>query len=587
MGKKQKNKGNNAPKKTEDRQNLPKEKEDNKKEIVKDKTKLENPGLDRFDIRELIPILVLLILEIVFWRNILFNDGMLGDQGDGRFTALITEHWWQFFCGKESFSTIPIFYPNATSLGYSDLHLGFGVFHALLRLFGVSVYPAFKWSVILMHFMGTITMYYLLSKTLKISAVWSLIGTVGFAFCCSLSALSLHPQLFAVAMLPVLLIFFIGFIRNLKIRKKRNIYAYLTLAWFILLVYTSWYMACFTGIFSLVFLIVYAISLSAKKYKPFSMLIDTIKIIGVDLIGYIIFTIVLAIPFISIYVPVMKEGSMYEYSGFYLPDLIDLINVTESNLMMGWFMKLINIAARGRDHELAEGYSIVFLVLFIIICVDLFRIKKKELKFEQILPKSIIISVIVCLLLTIRWDGGNGSLWAVVYAVLLPARAVHAVCRFLMWLCFPMSIMIAYWAEGLSFMKKEKIKLFLVPAIFALLLLSTININGVFTAFNYLDREAFIDSVPSAPEDMESFYVTNVAYEGEPWFASNIDAWEVAIKVGKPTLNGYSGHFPQGWGLSDPLMENYEPYTQYWIENHGLQKVYAYDLASKNWVKCQ
>ena len=539
----------------------------------------------QFSVIELLPLVLLVILEAFFWRNILTNDGMLGDLGDGRFTTLITEHWWQFICGKESFSSIPIFYPNTTSLGYSDLHLGFGVFHIILRLFGVGIYPAFKWSVILMHFMGTITMYYLLRKTLKVSAIWSLIGTVGFSFCCSLSALSLHPQLFAVAMLPVLLIFFIGFIRNLKVRSKRNIYAYLTLAWFILLVYTSWYMACFTGIFSLVFLIVYAISLSAKKYKPFSMLMDTIKTIGVDLIGYIIFTIILAIPFISIYVPVMKEGSMYEYSGFYLPDLIDLINVTESNLMMGWFMKLINIGARGRDHELAEGYSIIFLILFLVVCIDIFRIKKKELKFEQLLSKSIVITVIVCILLMLRWDGENGSLWAVVYTVLLPARAVHAVCRFLMWLCFPMSIMIAYWADGLSIMKKDKVKLFLVPAILVLMVLSTINKNGVVTAFNYHDREAFMNSITPAPEDMESFYVENVSFEGEPWFASNIDGWEVALKVGKPTINGYSGHFPQGWGLSDPLMENYHPYAQYWIEQNGLQNVYTYNLATGVWTR--
>ncbi len=141
----------------------------NKKEEMPQK---EKKGLNPI---ELIPLFVLLLLEIFFWRNILFNDGMLGDLGDGRFTTLITEHWWQFLCGTESFSSIPLFYPTATSLGYSVLHLGFGVFHSLLRLFGVSIYPAFKWSVILMHLMGLITMYILLRGVLKVSAVWSMI----------------------------------------------------------------------------------------------------------------------------------------------------------------------------------------------------------------------------------------------------------------------------------------------------------------------------------------------------------------------------------------------------------------------------
>ena len=53
----------------------------------------------------------------------------------------------------------------------------------------------------------------------------------------------------------------------------------------------------------------------------------------------------------------------------------------------------------------------------------------------------------------------------------------------------------------------------------------------------------------------------------------------------KPTINGYSGHFPAGWGFSDPNDENYEAYVDYWISLHGLTNVYAYDKALNVWIK--
>ena len=324
--------------------------------------------------------------------------------------------------------------------------------------------------------------------------------------------------------------------------------------------------------------------LAGKKYKPFEMLMDCIKTIKWDLIGYVIFTVILAIPFITIYVPVMKEGSMYAYSGFYLPELIDTLNVSEDNLMMGWFLKLINYSARGRDHELMQGYSIVFIALFIFICVDLFKYSKKKLKFEQILPKSIMISIIVCILLMIRWDKENLSLWAVVYTLLLPARAIHAVCRFLMWLTFPISVLIAYWGDGMSLFADKKKRNIIMPILIVLMFVSTINLAGVSASFNYEERKDFMAGIAPAPEDMECFYMIDTGASPEPYYYQ-LDAYEIALQVGKPSINGYSGHFPQGWGLDNPVAEYYEPYAQYWIENNGLQNVYTYDLATGAWAK--
>ncbi len=534
-------------------------------------------------IESVICIVLLLVAEGIFWRDIMFTDSMLGDLGDGRFTALSADHWWRFITGKEAFSQIPIFYPNTTAIGYSDLHMAFGLIMIPFRLFGGDLYFAFKASVIAIHLLGLVSMYYLLNRVLKISPLISAVGTVAFSHCCGLSAVSGHPQLFAVGMMPLLLIFFIRFIEHFKERKKRNIYAYLTLFWFILLVYTSWYMACFTGLFSLIFIIIYIFRMSGKHWSLFKWLKDVFKEMGYDVIGYVVFTVILAIPFIRIYVPAMRESSMYEYSGFYLPDPIDLINVSENNLMIGWFLKLINISARGRDHELVEGISLVLLIMFVISLVMLLKKCSGKEKLARMIPATAALTTLVCIVLMIRWDGANLSLWAIVYALILPMRAVHAVARFLLWLCFPMSIVAAYQADRMKVFEDKKTGKLLAAGLFVLMAFSTFNKVGLSNGFLHQDRVDFMNGIAQSPDEMQSFYLVDSSHSDYPWFASQLDAWEIATVVNKPTLNGYSGHFPAGWGLSDLNADYYEPYAEMWISDHGLTGVYVYDKADNTW----
>ncbi len=527
-------------------------------------------------------ILILFVSECIFMRNFMFSDKMLGDLGDGRFTALSADHWWRFISGKDSFSQIPVFYPNKTAIGYSDLHFAFGLFMIPLRLFGIDIYLAFKISVIAMHFCGLFSMFYLLFKVLKITPVLSAMGTIAFSHCCGLSAVSNHPQLFAVGMMPILLIFTIRFIEEFNVRKKRNTYAFLTIGWFMLLVYTSWYMACFTGMFCLIFMVVYTVKMSGKYWNLKKWLKDIFSVLGKDVFCYLIYTVVLFIPFTMIYIPVMKEGSMYEYSGNYLPDPIDLINVSENNMMFGWLMKLININARGRDHELTEGIAPVLLILFIISAIKLLKKSSTKERLEKMIPATAVISTLICMFSVIRWNGGDFSFWAIVYALLIPMRAVHAVARFLLWLCFPISVLTAYQINKMKLFTKKNGKIFSV-VLLGLMIFSTINKVGLVTCFNHSDRVLFLESIANAPEEMQSFYITDSTYSDYPWFASQLDAWEIATVVNKPTLNGYSGHFPNGWGLADPNADYYETYVEMWISENGLQKVFEYDKATNSW----
>ena len=97
-------------------------------------------------------IIIILILEAFFFRNILFDSGaMLEDAGDGLYTNLVTEHWYKVLIGKESIADLPIFYPTEGTLAYSDMLLGFGIFHTVLRLLGINMFLSFKFTLIFTH----------------------------------------------------------------------------------------------------------------------------------------------------------------------------------------------------------------------------------------------------------------------------------------------------------------------------------------------------------------------------------------------------------------------------------------------------
>lgn len=144
--------------------------------------------------------IILFICEWFFFRNVIgtANGALIGDRGDGRFTTLIAEHWWRFIQGKEGFSELSIYYPYQNILGYSDLLLGYGIVHSFLRLIGFNMFSAYKWTLIIYHVFGTVSMYYLLRKTLKCHTLWAMFGTIGFCFSNDYAIHISHTQLNAI-----------------------------------------------------------------------------------------------------------------------------------------------------------------------------------------------------------------------------------------------------------------------------------------------------------------------------------------------------------------------------------------------------
>lgn len=529
---------------------------------------------------------ILCFCELFFFRNVLDANALFSDRVDGRLTTLLTEHWWQVLCGNESFSELAMFYPVEGVLGYTDMFLGYGILFCLFRAFHLDMFFAYKCTLIVVHCMGTIFMYYLFKKKLHTSLIWSLFGTMAFSFSDTYARHTGHTQLIAVSVLPILLILFIGFIQNFSFRKKRNIYAYSFIFGFVLLTYNSWYVAYFTGLFGLFFLVIYLIQRKRKCQPALAWFMGQLKILGIDCIGYLVVTALLYLPFIKIYVPVLFSSSGYPYVSVvgFLPEIADLINVSESNFLLGRIMGSLQLSERGYSSEVEMGFSIILLAVFL----GMYWLNQKSERDEnvKILLNSVFYTILFSICCIIRLSANGVSLWWVFYHVIPGAASVRAIARFLLWLSFPMSIVAAVSAN--RYLRNRKKTVFYLCSVSSLLLLFLSNINkiGVSQFWSREDEITFLSKVANPPEDLDCFYIIDTANTGDPAYIYQLDAFEIATHFHIKTINGYSGQFPADWNnLWEVTAVAYEPSISAWKEKYDLQNIYAYDRAENIWTK--
>ena len=535
---------------------------------------------------------ILIFCEWFFFRNIIGTENLIGDRGDGRLTALLTEHWWRFFCGDEKFADINMFFPFDMDLGYTDMLLGYGLIYSVFRYFGMDVFASYKLMLMILQCIGVIAMYVLLRKKLNFSLIPSLFGTLAFSFSNSVVDHYSHTQLVAVNALPILLILLLGFIRGFENRKKRNIYAYLFLFSFILLAYTSWYVAFFTGLYCLVFAIAYLF----KLWTSGETVIPTVKkwllTIKWDMIGYIIFSAVLFIPFIYVYLPIFTASSGYDYVSVraMMPRLWDFVNVPSSNLLLGKFQDSLGFSKLG---ELQEGFSLILFAVFFFGYIYV-RANREKLSESSELSVNIsgtaFISVLICMLLILRINSEGLSLWQLVNIILPFSKSVRAVARFMMWLTFPMAVVSAFFMNVIGEVLKSSVKHFnyYLSAVTLLLVVSNIDTIGCYSYWNRTDEMNFISSVQAPPENAECFYIMDSSEVKDANVIYQIDAFEIATFYDIPTFNGYSGSSPEGWDeLWNVDDAGYESHANNWAESHGLQNVYAYDRSGNTWASLQ
>lgn len=535
-------------------------------------------------------ICIISFCEVISFNRLIGTPYLFGDNGDGRLTNLITEHWWNFFLGKEKFDEIAMLYPAKSVMGYTDMFLGYGIFHSFFRLIGLDMYIAYKYSIMLIFFIGGVMMYYLLRVKLKCSIWWAYFGTIGFSFSSSLIRVLGNSQLAAINFLPILVILLMEWFQNYSNKKKRILYGCLFIVSFVLLTYTSWYVACYCGLFAIISLIVF---IGYRKFYNCNYLFSFkfSRQLGIEIISYFVFMLILFIPFIKIYVPCFMSTSGYTYAACteFLPEIIDIINVGSSNILMGNILKNMNVEGP------SCGFSIVLLVLFLVLMISHRKrvIEQVLVKNESICISTLVIRVIcvtvVIGILSVVSLGSNGiSIWYIYYQLIPIVRSTRAVYRFLLWINFPMCVVTSYLAN--EFFSNKRMFVNILVGVILSILLYISNLDSVGAPINenwrHDNQIEFITSVVEPPCDVDCFYIIDSGESMKKAYEYQMDAFEIANYFSIKTINGYSGGTPIGFGeVFEVASDQYEPYIlNILVPKYDLENVYAYDIGANLWI---
>ena len=536
--------------------------------------------------------LLLAICEIVFFRNILLSDKLIGESEDGRLTMLITEHWLHVFKGEANVTDLGIFYPAENTLGYSDMLFGFGVIHSVLRCLSIEMHSAYKTTLILIHVFGTASCFWCLNQSLKLHPTWSLFGTIGFSFSPALSVNCRHTQLFALSLVPLAIIFAINFFRSIENRNKRAIWISLTILQLEFILYTAWYIAFFCALFTITFFLTWVAVGTIKRTHPGKDILYFIQLLRFDLPVYLLLFILLTIPFVKIELPLMSlSTSKYDaIKNLYLPEAIDLINVTSDNLLLGEFIKKLNLGDRSLTEEVNEGFSVVMLAVF---AFQQFQVTGKIRGDRRFfLTRVLSITVIVSFLMIVRLSSNGNSFWRIVYCIFPGAKSVRAVARYMLFLSLPLSFSCALAgnmvgqsrARFASSGETDLFKLVCSTLLVSALILSNIQKSGVSSFWNSRDSVKMLENISAPPEECGVFFLSHSTIDERP-SVKQLDAYQIADHFGIQTINGYSGVFPADWsGLWNIDGSNYENAVADWMMDNDLRTIYEYNQAENEWI---
>ena len=575
-----------------------------------------------------IPILAALLGTLVYHRFSLLTglDRVQADTGDSRFVAFLLEHWMQALHGHAAWNSPPIFWPEKNVLAYSELLVGMGVPHAILRL-GLAPFAAMNAQLVLLSLATFGTAHLLLARGFRLGMWAATAGAYSFAFSWPRFAQLGHVQLQFTALLPVLTLLALECLRDGRVL-GRVAFACRLLAFVVLLVLTlatTLYYAIFTALALSVALL---LCLTRRPFRAHLVAIFR-RHAPAFAAAAVLFAVLLA-PIVYVYLPVLRtsQGRAWAEVASFLPTPANLFWMGPENLVWGWFFQRWPAATvLLRRPELRIGVGLIASLAWLAAIVWAVRAVWRP-KLDA-LTGSIAVAILTGLilqLLMLRWPGDHTAWW-LIWRIFPGATAIRAVARLELVVTLSMAIGIAVLLDRAHPRWR--------PLLAALALLAAIeqlgatqNYSGavaealshrVGDAIPAGCRAAFIvappDLLPPAPPPVDAAHFDAAAYlaanpdvaaawKANPWehyerfgraegrlldpnaaiirtatlfFAYNYTIPLAASFRGIPVVNGISGWEPPGWHLFDVLSPDAPDRLADWLR---LKNIPAADVCT-------
>ena len=512
-----------------------------------------------FNSKRLLTLIFIWFLGVAYFYRKFFLSGFnqtIGDQGDGRFVALVTDHWYQVVNGDIGWKNLNIFFPTPETIGLSDLNILLSVPHLVFRFIGFDIFLAFLLSTIFITLIGYFSLYFLLTKYFNVEFFIAIFSSFLFTFSSpNVIALSSHPQLFTIYFLPS---FLIGVAQILQSKERKVLFIFGTFTLFGLIFSTSVYVFVFTLISLILFLLIY---LASKIRKIKLNLRFSPKIIMYVIVA--IFSLLLGMsPGLRVYLPIREQSGGRDFSEIieYIPSPLNIINIGSNNLVwskvLNRFESYLNIDFG--SGELSLNPTPVFVTITLILSLLSFNRNR--------LPIILFSTAALNFILISRF--GELIPWRIIHKI-NGFDSIRAIGRFNLLINF---ILIMSFAISLNLIFRRVIKHKLGILFVALIILmEQIQIDNNFSIIRS-DQSVKIQLAKGLPKECQVFYLNSSLTDIPQAFIQN-DAFLVAQVSGLSTLNGYSGIYPPSWNLNSIGDPSYLGRVEEYIKSRKIQGI--------------
>jgi len=527
-------------------------------------------------------VLLGLLLAVLINHHWFYPDFNLvpGDRGDTRLVIFTLEHWLSAFKGQEPFLVLNMFYPERLALGYADGLFLFALPYSTFRALGFDYFTSYQLLFIFMTALGYAAWLVLLRTGLKLDVGFAVLGAVLLTCLNALQQQAQIGKLTAFSLYPVLIGLLVIYANT---RDKTNWKSWTSAAAFAallgLLFFTSYYPAWFF-VFSLsLFVLVLLVASIVRQGIPATMRMirDFLSNNRWPLLSGILIVVLSLVPFALTYAPLVTSNSKRSFSLVleFTPHLRDIINVSAQNYVWSPFLRWAEFEFG--DREVQMGSPLIVLVLFVYFLVrqvmarawDASRVTDERARLMFWMSTTAV--VIFALIIQVR----GASLWYPIYSLVPGASALRALGRYL--IIIDMIVVVAavyglnefYRSQTLAGLGRRPHVLAGLVLVAALLVAEQINSSPF--RLNKAEQLAFLARYREPGPNCSAFFIDNPASTDLPAGYYQLDAMMIAMKVGIPTVNGYSGFAPNEAFAMVPAGAEYKYRVLMWLTEHGAE----------------
>ncbi|MGK5082335.1 hypothetical protein WDW37_03440 [Bdellovibrionota bacterium FG-1] len=509
------------------------------------------------------------------------------DPGDTRFCMYALEHGYRWLArmpGHLSFWDPPFFFPAKNIMAYSETLITSAPLYWLWRVLLHAPDPAYGFWLLSVMSLNYWFFYLWVRRDFDLKPWAAALGAFLFAFgsprVSQLGHPQLMPQFFSVLAIHALIRIFSTPSTHLNFRRGFGWIGVFFLSC-VAQLWTSFYLGWFLAM-TLFGLTCWAFCKALWR----SRIIETIKSYRKAFIFWGAISILTLIPYAQHYGAVSRQVGMGDFGrvGPWIPKLSSWLYMGRGSWLYNWMHELEPwglILKNGIAHEHAIGVGFLSLILSL---AGLYLEKgRTSIRILGVAAAGLFVA-------STRFFP-HVALWGILYEVLPAAGAIRAVARVGLITLIPLSLGLALW-----FNRRKTVWVPVLLGAFCILeqahsIAYYDNSQSIaeIAEFSKLIDPArcryfflsprFMPDALDIPGTASRFWRNQPGARRISW-RYQLDAMWVGLATGVPTLNGYSGNFPPGWG--DSMFQNgiltpaditrLDGDLTHWLQHEGLSR---------------